>query len=119
MTFAHRRKHKPKYHKFQNPDPSTAKFAPIVASEILEDIEDKINKKIWEIYRLRPDTVLGIDLTHAVIRELSHKLLDEIVEIDKFEKENKGDLRNYPWGVSDEFIEVEYTGNVPPEDLPE
>ena|SRR6266498_2648496 len=95
MTFAYKRR--PKYHKFKNPDLSTAKFAPIVASEILEDMPNKINKRSWEIYRLKPDTVLGIDLTHAVIRAVSDMLDKEIVEIDKFENENASDLRNYPW----------------------
>ena len=92
----------PKYYKYKNPDPSTAKYAPIVTSEILEKIADIIDKDIWRIYHLRPHTVLGIDLKHAVIRDLSNRLLFAVAEIDKFEKENANDLRNYPWVEGDD-----------------
>jgi hypothetical protein len=91
----------PKYYKYRNPDPSTAKNAPIVTAEILEKIADIIDKDIWRIYRLKSDTVLGIDLKHAVTRDLSNRLLFAVAEIDKFEKQNASDLRNYPWVESD------------------
>jgi len=83
------------YRKFKNPDPSTAKYAPIVAAEILEIIEEKIDKSVTRIYRVRTDSVLGIDLRHAVIRGLSYLLNEEIIRINKFEKQNSNDLRNY------------------------
>jgi hypothetical protein len=92
----------PKYYKYKNPDPSTAKYAAIVANEILEIITKHINKRTWEIYHLKPDTVLGIDLKHAVVRKHSDQTNKLVIEIEKFEKENASDLRNYPWSEGNE-----------------
>lgn len=86
-----------KYHKFKNVDPSTVRYVPIITAEILEIIEDKIIKDAVRFYRVRADSVLGIDLRHAVIRKLFVQLHAELIKIDKFERENSNDLRNYPW----------------------
>jgi hypothetical protein len=94
MTFKHKY---PKYYKYKNPDPSAAKYAPIVTSELLQIIEEKISASIKRFYHIRSEAVLAIDLKHAVIRELSQKLDNKVVEIDKFERANSSDLRNYPW----------------------
>jgi hypothetical protein len=87
----------PKYYKYQNADPSTARYAPIIADEILKIIEENISKNVRRIYHIRPESVLGIDLKHAVIRELSDRLACAVAEIDKFEKLSSNDLRNYPY----------------------
>ena len=92
----------PKYYKYKNPDPSTARYAPIVTAEILEIIDEKIDKSIKKIYHVRPESVLGIDLKHSVTRELFHQLHIQVVKIDNFEADNSGDLRNYPWSESEE-----------------
>ena len=97
MTAAYERK----YHKFKKADPSTARYAPIITAEILEIIEEKINKDSVRFYHVRADSVLGIDLRHAVIRQLFVQLHEEIIKIDKFERENSNDLRNYPWSGMD------------------
>jgi hypothetical protein len=92
----------PKYYKYKNPDPSTAKYAPIIVDEILKIILEIISKNVRSIYHIRPESVLGIDLKHAVMRELSNRLDFVVAEIDSFEKENANDLRNYPWTEDDE-----------------
>lgn len=84
-----------KYWKYKNADPSTAKYASIVTSEILKIIEEKIASDVKRFYHIRPDSILGIDLRHAVIRELVYLLSKELLRIDKFEKENSGDIRNF------------------------
>jgi hypothetical protein len=93
----------PKYHKYNNQDPSIPKYASIVTAEILENIRDFIPKRAKRIYHVRPEANIAIDLDHAVIRQLSQRLDKEIIEIDKFEKENSNDLRNYPWIENDEY----------------
>ena len=91
----------PRYYKYKNPDPSTAKNAPIVTAEILEIINEKIDKSIKKIYHVRAESVLGIDLKHAITRELFDKLHRQVVKIDNFEADNSGDLRNYPCSESE------------------
>ena len=92
----------PKYYKYKNSDPSTAKYAPIITAEISEIIEEKIDRSIKRIYHVRPESVLGIDLKHAIMRELFHQLHTQVLKIDNFEAHNSGDLRNYPWSESEE-----------------
>jgi len=86
-----------KYHNYKNADDSTAVNASRITTLILEIIEEKINQNIQRIYHTKQDSIIGIDLRHAVIRKLSQQLANEIIRIDKFEKENSNDLRNYPW----------------------
>jgi hypothetical protein len=62
-------------------------------------MEEKIIENTKRIYHTKPDSILGIDLRHAVVRKLLQHLADEIVRINKFEKENSNDLRNYPWSA--------------------
>ena len=87
----------PKYHKYNNSDPSTTTNADRIMTQILEIIEETITRNTQRIYHTKPDSIIGIDLRHAVIRELSQQLANEIIRINKFEKENSNDLRNYPW----------------------
>jgi len=86
-----------KYHRYKNADDSTAVNASRITTLILEIIEEEINQNIKRIYQTKPDSIIGIDLRHAVIRKLSQQLANEINRIDKFEKENSNNLRNYPW----------------------
>jgi hypothetical protein len=99
MTFRHR----PKYYKYENADPSTSKYAPIIADELLEIIKENISKSARRIYHIRDDSILAIDLKNAVIYELFDKLAYVVAEIEKFEREDASDLRNYP------FLEPENT----------
>ena len=89
----------PKYYKYKNPDPSTAKHASRITIQLLEMIEDKISQNIRKIYHIRPESILGTDLRHSVIRELSNQLVKEVDLINKFEKDCE-DMRNYPWSES-------------------
>jgi len=91
-----------KYWKYKNPDPSTQKHAPIIAAELLAIIEEKIIRDIKRIYKIRPESILGIDLRHAVIRELGYLLNKEVLKIDRSELENSGDIRNYHEGKSEQ-----------------
>jgi hypothetical protein len=91
-----------KYWKYKNPDPSTQKHAPIIAAELLAIIEEKISEDIKRIYHIRPESILGTDLRHAVIRELTYLLNKEVLKIDRFEQENSGDIRNYHEGEGEQ-----------------
>ena len=84
-----------KYWKYKNPDPSTALYTPGVVDELLITIEETIAQSVKRIYHLRPESILGLDLRHSVIRELSCKLNKEVLKIEQFEKENSGDIRNH------------------------
>jgi hypothetical protein len=96
-----------RYHKYKNPDPSTDKEAAITTAQLLQIIEQKISDDARRIYHTRnPNSILEQDLRFAVIRELSYRLSKEILEIDRFEKQNSNDLRNYPWGGMDNVEEV-------------
>ena len=90
-------KYPDKYYKYKNPDPSTAKYSTRITAQLLEKIEEIIAQSIRKIYHIGPDSILGTDLRHSVIRELLDRLSKEVELIDKFEKENSEDLRNYPW----------------------
>ena len=84
-----------RYYHYQNPDASIEKYAKISVDEILQLLDDKINKNIYRIYEVRSGSILGKDLKHAIIRLLAYKLYQRVQEIDRFEKQNSGDIRNH------------------------
>jgi hypothetical protein len=84
-----------KYWKYENADPSIAYYARIVANEIFSKIQDMINKRSKDIYHVRPEAIIAQDLRHEVIRQLSHKLNEQVKEIKQYEQENSGDIRNF------------------------
>ncbi len=62
---------------------------------MLQLLDNKINKDIYRIYEVRSGSILGKDLKHAIIRKLAYKLYQRVREIDRFEKQNSGDIRNH------------------------
>jgi hypothetical protein len=84
-----------KYWKYKNPDPSTALYTSGIVAELFITIEEKIAQDVKRLYHLRPQSILGTDLKHSVIRELSYRLNKEVLKIEHFEKENSGDIRNF------------------------
>jgi hypothetical protein len=84
-----------KYWKYENNDPSTNHYAKAVALEILSEIQDKISKRGKSIYGVRPEAIIVQDLRHEVIRQLANMLSEHVKEIEKYEEENSGDIRNY------------------------
>jgi hypothetical protein len=84
-----------KYWKYENPDPSTNQYAVRVALEIIELIQDKISKRGKQIYGVRPEAIIVQDLRHAVIRELLKILAEHDKLIEKYERENSGNIDNY------------------------
>jgi DNA repair photolyase len=85
------------YNKYSNADPSTSAYAPRIVDEIVQEIEEKIDKDSRRIYgrSIGTNAILGIDLRHEVIRKLAHRLYIETLKIDDFERENSTDIRNY------------------------
>ena len=84
-----------KYWKYQNADPSTAHYAKFIVDKIFDGIRETVDKRGWDIYHVRSDAIIVQDLYHAVIRMLAHELAQHVKEIDQYEQENSGDIRNY------------------------
>ena len=84
-----------KYWKYENPDPSTDPYALRVALEVVDEALLKIRKRGTQIYDVRPAVYYNQDLVHAVIRLLPGIFTEHIKQIEKYEKENSGDIRNY------------------------
>jgi hypothetical protein len=82
------------YIKYKNQDPSIEPYSESTVIEILDIIDDKINKDIFKKYKINPRAVLAQDFAHAVVRKLSWKLLTRVKNIDEYEKHNVGDIRN-------------------------
>jgi hypothetical protein len=97
----------PKYYKYKNADPSIKRHASRIESEILDYIDKTIKENIRQTYNVRYSSVLGIDLKYAVIRKLSYRLQQRLIEINQFESQNSdpNDLRNYP------FVEPDQSGS--------
>lgn len=96
-----------KYWKYENPDPSTNFYASRVALEVLDEIQNTISKRGKQIYGVRPEAIIVQDLRHGVIRELVKILTEHVKLIEKYEKENSGDIRNYPTFDSDSGPDAE------------
>jgi hypothetical protein len=84
-----------RYWKYKNDDPSTAYYATIVSNEIFSEIQDRINKRGKDIYHVRPEAIIVQDLGHEVIRQLAQMLNEHVKDIEQYERENSGDIRNY------------------------
>jgi hypothetical protein len=84
-----------KYWKYENKDPSNNHYATAVALEILSEIQDKISKRGKCIYGVRPEAIIVQDLRHETIRQLAQMLNEHVKEIEKYERENSGDISNY------------------------
>lgn len=82
------------YIKYQNEDPSIDPYSESTVKEILDIIDEKIDKDIRKKYHLSPRAILGQDFAHTVIRKLSWKLLTRVKNIDDYERTNVGDIRN-------------------------
>ena len=91
-----------KYWKYENNDPSTNHYATVVALEILSEIQDKISKRGKSIYGVRPEAIIVQDLRHEVIRQLANMLSKHAKEIEKYERDNSGDISNYFGSDSEE-----------------
>lgn len=91
-----------KYWRYDNADPSTAAHTLGIVDDLLPMIKKEIAKRAKEIYHIREEAILALDLKHSVIRELAHRLNKEVIKIDRFEQENSGDIRYYHEGKSEE-----------------
>jgi hypothetical protein len=96
-----------KYWKYENADPSTDPYATRVALEILAEIQDKIRKRGKQIYNVRPEAIIVQDLVHAVIRLLATMFAEHVKLIEKYEKENSGEITNYFGSDSDSDSEAD------------
>jgi uncharacterized Fe-S cluster-containing radical SAM superfamily protein len=85
------------YNKYSNADPSTSLYAPGIVDEIVQGIEEKIDKDSRRIYgrSIGTNAILGKDLRREIIRKLAHRLYIETLKIDGFERENCTDMRHY------------------------
>lgn len=84
-----------KYWKYNNVDPSTARYGTIVSDEIFFETHEIINKRGKDIYGVRYEGIIVQDLHHEVIRQLVQKLTEHVKEIEEYELENSGDITNY------------------------
>jgi hypothetical protein len=84
-----------KYWKYENDDPSIAYYGTIVASELLAEIEDRISKRSKDIYHVRPEAIIAQDFRHEVFRKLQQMVNESVEEIEQYERENSGDIRNH------------------------
>jgi hypothetical protein len=90
------------YIKYRTQDPSVDPYSESTTKEILELIDDKIDKDISKKYHISPRAILAQDFAHTVIRKLSWKLLTRVKNIDDYERENSADIRNHVVYVDDD-----------------
>ena len=74
-----------KYWKYNNVDPSTARYGTIVSDEIFFETHEIINKRGKDIYGVRYEGIIVQDLHHEVIRQLVQKLTEHVKEIEEYE----------------------------------
>ena len=91
-----------KYWKYENVDSSTAHYAKVIVNKIFDGMRETIDKEGRNIYHVRPEAIIVQDLHHAVVRTLAHKLAQYVKEIEQFEQENSGDIRNYSTDKEDQ-----------------
>ena len=84
-----------KYWNYKNKDPSTAYYGTIVVNEIFSGMHERISKRGYDIYEVRPDAIIVQDLRYEAVRQLIQILNRYIRVIERHEQENSGDISNY------------------------
>jgi hypothetical protein len=93
------------YWKYQNPDPSTDIYSQRVAQEAIQALDEiivRIRKRAAKIYDVRQEAIIVQDLVHAVLRLLPNIIIEHTKQIEKYEKENSGDISNFFGSISEE-----------------